>query len=892
MSDFEEEIRSHIAHEADRLEGEGLPRREALAEARRRFGDERAVEARFLEGRRAPRLEAMVRDLVHAVRGLSRQPWFAAAAVFTLAVGVGLNAAIFNVLYGLGSRNLPLPGGDRLVTIHQEFPEFGMFQSSAWMGDAQIGLGTYQRSVSGSLDMSSLPEYRALRSESRSLESLAAFAPVELTVARDGPVAASGLLVSCDYFGVLGVGMRLGRAFAADECERAGEPPVVILSASFWRRQFGADEGVVGREIRVNNEPFTVIGVAEPGFAGTELYERDLWLPLTTQPRFGPSRLAAEDRSWLSLIGRLRPGATPGSAEAELNVIVSRWDATTPGRETKLHVYRASRMSQPGKRHELGTTGTATLLLTLFVLLMVCLNLMNLLLARAPARQQQVRIRLALGASRRRIVSSLLAESVLLALLGGAAGLALAYWLSPVAIRAIGGSGVQLDLSPDVRVLGFGLLIALGASITFGVLPALEATRVDLAAGMRGGTEGPRPKRGARLRHGIVAVQLAGSVALLLMAALLVRAIVRAGALDPGFAVRNVYAFRPELRLQGYGGTTGRAFDREFRDRVTALPGVEATALVAFLPLGARSTGRFHHGTPPAEPTPGTGIVDNNVVSSGYLEVVGVPVLRGRTLEETDERADGPVAAVISQSMAEGFWPGEDPLGQIFSAASRVYRVVGVARDAENLSLGETDRAYFYAAAQVNAAAPASSPDTTRPPDYALIVRASPGSNVTESVLGVARAMDPGVLVSVDSFEALYDEEIRPARIMALFAGIFGLLATVLAVVGVYGAIACTVSLRTREIGVRVALGAAHGDIVRLVVRQALAALAVGVTGGMLLAGAGSFLARGLLFGLPPFDPLAFGGTVLIMMVVAVAAMARPARRAARTDPMLTLRHE
>ncbi|MGH7502900.1 MAG: ADOP family duplicated permease [Longimicrobiales bacterium] len=891
--DFDDEIRSHIEHETDRLVASGLTRGRARAEARRRFGSENAVREWFMESQGPVRFENVVKDMVLAGRSLRRQPGFALAAVLTLALGLGLSAGVFNVLYGLAMRPLPLPEADRLVTVHQEFPAFRMWPFRGWLGDAQIGTGEFRRRVNGWPDMASYPEYLAYRDGAGLLEDLAAFATVSVTLESDAPVAVQGLVVSCNYFSVLGVMMAVGRGFAPAECERPGEPAAVVMSHGLWLRRYGGDADVVGSELRLNGAMFTIIGVAEQGFGGTELYARDLWFPITMQRYFGGSRLAEENTSWLNLVGRLRSDVRVGRLEAELNGVASRLDAAVAGRVTRIHVYRATRALEPATPLNTGWAGTGVMLVAGFVLLLVCLNIMNLLLARAPARQQAVRIRLSLGASRRRIVSQLLVESILIALIGGVAGIALAYWMAPVALAALPIEGLQLDLSPDLRVFAFGLLISLIAAAAFGLVPALEATRIDLAAALRGGPSGARPRRGSRLRRTVVAVQLAGSLSLLVLAALFLRGIARAQVADPGYTIRNIHAFRPELQQQRYNVARSAAFHEEFRARVRALPGVEAVALAAFLPLGPRSTGRFRHASESETEAATATLVDHNVVSSGYFETVGASIVRGRGFEPADERATSPMPAVIGEAMARRFWSLDEPLGSQFRAGGQVYEVVGIARDAHNLSLAEPDQAFFYSAAPISPLAMAGEPDEKMPYyEFALIVRAAPGASIGQVVMGVARGIDPDVLVTTRSFEGIFAAEIEPARFVAIFAGVFGVLAMLLALVGVYGAVAHTVSQRTREIGVRIALGAERRDILAMILRQGTSTLLAGISTGVLLAVGGSIAARGMLFGLPPLDPVAFTGAVFVVTAAALAAMLRPARRAAGIDPMRTLRHE
>jgi predicted permease len=553
-------------------------------------------------------------------------------------------------------------------------------------------------------------------------------------------------------------------------------------------------------------------------------------------------------------------------------------------------VSRASFVTAPWARLSSATTGVTALVVTSLIVLMACLNVMNLLLARAPVRQRSLRVRLSLGASRGRIVSQLLVESVLLALLGCGAGLLVGYWLPQALIPALPIDGAPLQLTPDLRVIAWALSVSLTAAAVFGVAPALEATRIDLATAIRGDAGVVRGNAGARLRQAVVAIQLAGSLMLLLAAALLVRGILHARATDPGFDVARVHAFRPNLAQLRYHAESGTVLLNQLRTRVAALPGVASVAFAAHLPLGPRSLAPFSH-IGEGDTGESTQRAEYNTVSAGWFETMGVSIVRGRGFTAADERAEGDVAAVIGEAMARRFWPDADALGRRFRCGAVTYHVVGIARDARSLDLAEPDAQFFYEAAQLRTA-PLPAGDSTRPPGFALLVRSTADVPPIQQIMQVARSLDPGLVLAVRSLQDVYDAELVPSRRIALFAGLFGVLATILALVGVYGAVAYAVSQRTREIGLRIALGAAQRDILMLVMRQGIAPLVVGVTGGLLLAAVVSLLSRRMLFGLPPLDPLVFAGTTALLTAAALVAMLRPARRAAAVDPMRSLRHE
>jgi predicted permease len=800
------------------------------------------------------------------LRSLRREPLFALAAIATLALGIGLNTAVFGVVYGLLLRPPALPEADRLVTIEQTYH------------------GREIRSAVTDVAMLSWEEYEAFRAGNRTLDGLAALAPVVVTLRGDEPVRVTGALVTCNYFEVTRAAIPLGRAFAPAECAGPGEAAVVILSWAFWQRQFAGSPAVLGRSIEFNRQPFTVIGIAARGFGGTDLRMRDLWIPVTLQPRLGDDLLSKRSMSWLTPLGRMRPGVTPAQVESDLTRVARQAE----GNRSTVHA-EPERLIQFGDE----TLLVAFVVMTLPALLlaMSCLNVMNLLLARAPARRRAIRIRLSLGAGRARVVTQLLVESLLLAGLGGAAGFALARATPALVLAALPFPGGQLDLSPDLRVFGFALLVSLVAAGVFGVVPALEATHVDLASALRGaGPGGGSSARSARARGMVMGVQLAGSLLMLVLAGLFVRALAHARALDLGYTIDNVYAFRPDLAREGYDATRAAAFYREFVERVTRLPAVEGAALASQLPLGGHSSGAFHR-EESADTMPPFVQAFSIAVSAEYFRLMHIPIVSGRAFTPDDVRSADATPAVISEHMAARFWPGEDALGRRFRVArEKKYIVVGIARDARNLGLDGAPVPFFYGAIRLD---PWLLPGVPmRPaPDFALVVRVS-GERAVDAVRQAAKAIDPAVLVETQSLAARLADRLGPTRTASLFAGLLGGLATLLAIIGVYCGIAYAASQRTREIGVRLALGATHADIVRMMMRQGRTPLIAGLLSGALLATGAAQVVRSLLFGLSPVDPLAFAGTTLLLAALAALAMYRPARRAARLDPVTTLRTE
>ncbi|MEX2280908.1 MAG: ABC transporter permease [Gemmatimonadota bacterium] len=879
--DFADEIESHIHHEADQLMREGATEADAFAAARRTFGNvARARETYDITNRF--RLVQVFEDFRYSLRTLRLAPGFAIAGIASLSVGIAFNTALFSTLYALVLRPLPLPDGDQVVMIYHDFKNF-------------------TRQVNGSLDRISHPEYLNHRTHTRTLQGLAAYADIGLTVNADVPVGAAGLLVSCNYFQVLRVAVVLGRGFSAGECESDGDA-VAVLGHGFWQRRFGGDVTVLGKTVTLNRQSVKVIGVADPSFGSTGLRPHDLWLPLTMRVRLatgggllqgpmqggvvGPNWRAAAERpadhyeSWLQLIGRLQPDQTIEAARTELNATARRADAEYPGRSSSVSVYPATRLSGVDV-HEERTVGSLIVIgIGALIVMMACLNLMNLLLARAPARQRAVRIRLALGASRARVISLLMMESLVLAVFGGLAGLAIGTWVPRFILPHLPARDMQLDFSPDLRMFAYALIVSMLSALVFGLTPALESTRVDLAAALRGDSAGGGRRTGMRLRHSVVALQIAGSLALLVVAGLFIRAVLRADAIDPGYIVSGIHSFNADVGRQGYDNAGAAAFYRELEARVRALPGVHSTALSKRLPMRGRSTGELEIFGPTPDPAAGYRQIDYTMVGAGYFETMGVPILRGRGFTEMDARAPEPTPAVVNVTMADRFWPGTNAVGRRFRAGTRQYEVVGVARNARNITLSRPDPPFFYAALAATDV------------DQTLVVRTAETAAIAPSVTRIVRELDADLLLRSNSFAELMQNRLTSARVTGWIASIVGVLATLLAAMGVYGAIDYAAGQRKHEIGVRLALGATPRDVVKLVLRDGATPVVLGLVGGIGLAIAGAQFVRGMLYGLNPLDPVAFVGMIALLATTAFLAMYRPARRAARLDPSVTLRSD
>jgi predicted permease len=753
---------------------------------------------------------------------------------------------------------------------------------------------------------SSYPDYLDYREQARSFEGMAAATGSrEFSLTRGGePEFVRGEFVTANYFEVLGVGAHAGRAFV--EAEGREPARVVVIGQRLWRTRFGADPGIVGRQVTLNGLGFTVAGVAPEGFVGTEVgLDRELWVPLSTHALLNPPEggrmldggggedvLRRRDSHWLAVFARLRADATREQAAAELAGIAGRVAEAEGGRVSEEALRRVQLLPLSGgldpsdREQALPVAGIVMAVLGL-VLLIACANIAGLLVARAAVRRRETAIRQALGAGRARLVRQWLTESVLLGVLGGAAGLLLALWANDLAVSYAAGTPVaSLDLRLDYRVLAFTSMVSVGAGIAFGLAPALQASRIDIVTALK--TEDAIARAGSRrsrLRAAFVTAQVTLSVVLLVCAGLFIRSLWRAHTIDPGFRVERALTVPVDLGLLRYKSEAGRAFYGELLGRVAAQPGVESASLVRFAQLGSS----FAQGQVFAEGRAGEGDEGTstgfNMVGPDYFRTMGTPLVRGRDFTEAD-REGAPGVAVVNETLAAALWPGEDPLGKRVSfegAGGPFLEVVGVARDGKYRSLGDRARPYIYRPVM-----------QSYEPRMTLVVRtAADPRALAGAVREQLRALDPNLPVAdVRTLEEQFDLSLLPARVAAWTLGGFGLLALALAAIGIYGVVSYTVAQRTREIGVRMALGAGRSDVLRLVLGEGLSVVGVGLALGLALSFAVTRVLGGFLYGVTASDPLTFAGVPALLAAIALAAGYLPARRAAGVDPMVALRHE
>jgi putative ABC transport system permease protein len=796
-------------------------------------------------------VDTLLQDLRYAARTLTRSPGFTLVAVFTLALGIGANTAIFSVVNAVLLRPLPYAEPERLA-------------SAGWLmrGD-----------------------YLVARERSRSFEELALYrASVGFNLSAAGePERVTGAHASPDLFSILGVAPLLGRTLLAHE-ERPGEDGVVVLSHALWRQRFGGDPAVVGREVMIDSEPRTVVGVMPPGFdfpAGDAL----LWVPLPLDPA---DPVALWGGGGGQSLGRLRAGVTPAQAQAEIRALASEMREAntlwTPppeyGMEREVTALQEQMVGEVRTRLlvALGAVG--------LVLLIACANVANLMLARAAARRKEVAIRTALGAGRFRLIRQLLTESTLLALLGGAAGLALAFGGVRLLIGGLPADTPRVaEIGIDVGVLGFAAAVTLLTGLLFGLFPALRTSRQDLHAALRGGRGASEGAGQRRLSSALVAGEVALAVVLVIGAGLLIRSFWTLLRVDPGFRVESIVSARitpPEIR---YGqAAQQRAFYGELLARTEALPGVSGAALVDRLPLVGGFAGlAFEVEGQPFVPGTAAPMVETRRITPDYLRLMGIPLLSGRPLADAD-REGAPDVALINEAMARQHWPGEDPVGRRFKPVwwqNRWITVVGVVADVRQYGLASAVEPEMYR------------PFAQEPAGTMMLVArtAAEPPVLAANLRSTVAAVDPEVPVSeVLTLEQVVSRSVAAPRFTMLLLAVFAAVALLLGAVGIYGVVAYSVTRRTREIGVRMALGARVEDVARLVIGQGLLLTLVGVAIGLVVALAATRVLSSLLYGIEPTDPVTFLAVPLLLTLVALLASYLPARRATRVDPLVALR--
>ena len=829
-------------------------------------------------------VSTVLQDLKFGVRLLAKTPGFTVIAALSLALGIGANTTIFTLINAVLLNPLPVEDPSQLVSV---------YVTDERNRDA-AGFGFLQLSSAN---------FKDLRDKNEVFTDMTAHQgiPMNISGGSGEPQQVFGEIVTGNFFTVLGARPLIGRGFLPDEDAKPGEKRVCVLGYGLWQQRFGSDRTILGRDIDLNGRKFTVVGVMPKGFKGTNAIGAPaLWVPYMTYREttagFLLEMLQPGNRRGLvfDVTGRLKPGVTVTEAEANLKTLARQLAEEYPndnrGRSVIL-VPLAQSAINPGIRGNLVMAGGLLMTIVGLVLLIACANVANLLLARAAVRQKEIAVRLSLGASRRRLIMQLLTEGTLLSLVGGGAGLLLAYWAQGFlwSFRPPFLEADAIDLHPDARVLLFTVGVSLVTAVLFGLAPAIQASRPDLVVELKEKSSAPAgSSRRFSLRNLLVASQVALSLVALVGAGLFLRSLQSAQKIHPGFDVNHLATVTFDLGGQGYTEQRGQQFQVRALERAASIPGVRAASLASTIPLFAGGFSRtvFLEGQDSSDRRAGR-LVQITVTSPKFFETMGIPLMRGRTLLATDQ-PNTPNVVVINETMAKRFWPNQDAIGRRFKFFGQDFfnQVVGIAKDSKYNFIGEDPTPYIYQAAT-----------QVYQPTVSLIVKADNPGAALGTLRREVQQLDPNLpLTAVFTLKDIFDQSLWPPRMAASLLLTFAALSLVLAMIGIYGVMAYAVTQRTREIGIRMALGASGGEVLRTVIAHGLRLTAIGVAAGLALSFAGARLAASalgtLLINVNPTDVATFVVVPVVLSLVALGACYFPARRATRIDPVVALRYE
>jgi len=864
--DFASELDSHLAMLIDENIRRGMPPEEARRAARIKLGGVTQLKETNRELRSLPVIETFLQDARYAIRMLRKNPGFTAVAVLTLALGIGANTAIFSVVYAVLLKPLPYANPNQLV--------------SAFQANIQEGVPE---------DGTSYPNFEEWRAQNHVFSDLSTINFHQLTLTGSGePSVVNTCVVTPQHFALLDVKPLQGRIFYPDDGKQ-GAPPVVILSENLWRGALGSDPKIVGSSITLDKRPFTVVGIMPAAFRSPFINNaQDVWIPLVQDPLFG-SWMARRGGHWLPVFGRLKPGVSLAQAQAEMDTISERLASEFPA-ENKGWTVRLV----PMQKEIVGDVRTALLVLlgaVGLVLLIACANIANLLLTRATSRSKEIAVRTALGAGRSRIIRQLLSETAVLGLLGGVVGIALAYW----GVRAL--SSLLPDNLPQlnaIRVDNFVLVFALAlsaiASVAFGLVPALFASKSDIQASLREGSSrsGESGNR-RRARSFLAAAEIALAMVLLVAAGLLLRSFSKLTSVSPGFDAQHIVKAEVSLpQFQYSKPEQWTAFSDQLLAGIRAQPGLQDSAIAIPVPIadGFINLAFEIAGVPPASPSDSR-LANYVSVSPNYFRVMGIPLLSGRLFNQQDI-ADAPRVTLISKALAQRYFPNQDPIGKQlnfgFPPNADVSReIIGIVGDVRDKSLGDAPAPMMYV------------PFSQAPFWGAnLVVKSTLSTSaVATSIRQQVQKIDKDLPVTdVEKLPDLLDASVSQQRFRTFLLGLFAAMALILAATGIFGVISYSVSRRTNEIGIRVALGASRSTILRMILRESLILAAVGLAVGLPCALAASHLIGHMLFGVSANDPVTLAAVAFTLATVAALAGFVPARRAMQVDPMVALRHE
>jgi predicted permease len=835
-------------------------------------------------------MEALWHDLRYGFRVLRASPGFAAVAVLSLTLGIGANTAIFSLVNAALLRPLPVTDPDRLVFV-------------------------FNGTTADPYSVSSYADYVDYRDKNEVFTDLLVFSSITVSARSDDQAdLLSGLLVSGNYFDALGVRAAVGRTFLPEEDRTPGSHPVAVISHRLWQTRFAGDSRIVGQQLTLNGHAFTIIGVAPPGFEGAEVLEsNDIYVPAMMQALVRPPRagfsgemnadlLKRRGSRWMRIIGRLKPDVTIQQAQASMTALADALAQTYPddNRNTVATLYPVSKVD-PRAHSQLISVASLLLAVVGIVLLIACANVANLLLARASGRRKEIAIRLAMGANRWRLVRQLLTESTLLSLVGGALGLLVALWTTDVLKSTTPPQGVfsfALDYKLDGRVLTFTLVLSLLTGVIFGLAPALQASNPDLLPSLKDEAAAVATRlRRFSLRNLLVVAQVALSLVLLIGAGLFLRSLNNAQAIDPGFNAHKILDAQLSINLLRYTKAQGQEFYRQVIERVDSLPGVESASLARVVPMSGqgRTSSLFIEGKQGpdnvfrnegdlSEATESFSVAAN-VVGLDYFKTMGIPLLQGRDFTAQD-REGTPSVVIVNQAFARQYFADQEAMTKHISlrgARGPWSEIIGVAGDSKYRTLGESPRPIVYTALGQN-----------HETGMTLHVRTTGNPTaIAAAVRHEVQSLDPNLPVTnlVPMTEVLAGS-LFAARMGAVLLAVFGLVALLLAAVGLYGLMSYGVARRTREIGIRMALGAGTHSVLALVLKEGMLLVSGGLAVGLIVAAAVTRLLASFLYGVSPLDALTFLAIPVVLAVVALLATYLPARRAVRVDPMIALRYE
>ena len=857
------ELRFHIERQTEENIAAGMPPQEARRAAVREFGGVEQVKEDCRDTRRVNYLENLLNDVRFGLRMLRKSPSFTFFAVAVLALGIAANSAIFSIADNVLIRPLPYRDTNRLVMVWEDASAYDFPKNTPAPGN-----------------------FNDWRARNQVFEDVAAIANASLNLTGDGnPEDLIGKRVTANLFSVLGVTPALGRDFRADD-DLPGSPHVAILSYGLWLRRFGGDPQIVGKEITLNFEKCTVVGVMKRGVQFPDR-ETELWVPT----RFTTEQLTNHGNHFLQVVARLKPGVPLKTANANLATIAAQLEKENPESNAKVGAFAV-----PLREELAGDVRPAILMLVgavCFVLLIACANVANLLLSRATGRRRELAMRLALGATRGRVIQQMLTESILLSLFAGAVGLLLSVWgtkflatLIPAGIAPMTGNGV------DARVLLFTFVISLSTGILFGIIPASRVSQLHLTYSLKqGGGQSGVGSGGHRLRDALVVCEVALAIVLLAGAALLIRSLQNLYDLDPGFRADRVLVMRTPLPRQKYEAFAPRvAFYDQVLAKVETIPGVVSAGYTTWVPLTnyGGATGITIEGKP--EPAPGSILIPNTrIISLDYMKTLQMKLVEGRAIEARDGAGTLPVA-LINQTMARNYWPGENPIGKNFKVGEYKEKapwitVIGIVGDVHQAGLDAPARAEMYL--------PYQQQDFGYEPEYLAVLTSGDPMALAEIVRQQIWSVDKEQPVAgVMPLEDLVDENLSSRRMQASLLGGFAGLALLLVTLGIYAVLSFAVTQRTQEIGVRVALGAQPRDVLRMIFSQGFKLFLIGAAIGLASAVVLSRALVHLLYGVSAYDPASFAVVTILLAVVALLACYIPARRATRVDPLVALRYE